>query len=740
MITLIRSMLIGAPAVVLALLASATVTAQQPVPLPNPNLALRAAGVVSAIATQPNGGVLIGGSFSSVDEVERGNLARFTPAGQLDASFDLPTNNSVTAIVVLADGSVIVSGAFTQISGQNRNHIARVLPNGSLDPNWLPGPNNQVFALALDANGHVFVGGAFTSVGGTPRAGLARILASGNGTLDPNWDPAPGNVTKLLFDGTRDALFVSGSFTSIGGITRANLARISASGTGAAVASFNASLTSTLQAMALDASGALLVGGSFTSIGGQSRNRIARLDAGTGLADPVWNPDITGSSVNGLQVDASGNIYVGGDFTNVGDLPRPMLARLDATGSGLAQAGFTPGANATVRTLGLDASGNLLAGGFFTTVAAATHAGMVRLAPNGQPIGTGRVDAPATVQRILRASNGALTLGGSFYRTGNVRRDNLLRLLPDGTLDPALAPVIEGSVRALIDDGSGGYYIGGSFFRVNGAFRGRMARIDTNGELDTVFLPNPNNVPAAFVRDATGAVYVTGAFTNIGGQPRSRLAKISGTTGSADLAWNVAATGSPSDLLLDADAGLIYLGGSLTAVGGQVVTNLARFTLSGVVDSGWIPAVSGSVITMAMSGASQLVIGGNITSVNSVARGGVARISTAAGAALDINWNPAGNGSVLAIAVAADGSSYLGGNFNLLAGVSRSRIARVLPSGALDLSWNPGASGNADSLFLTDAGETLLVGGRFTILGGASRLGVGALPATTEPVFRNGFE
>ena len=43
-------------------------------------------------------------------------------------------------------------------------------------------------------------------------------------------------------------------------------------------------------AIAVQADGKILVGGYFTSIGGQTRNCIARLDATTGLADS-FNPN-----------------------------------------------------------------------------------------------------------------------------------------------------------------------------------------------------------------------------------------------------------------------------------------------------------------------------------------------------------------------------------------------------------------------------------------------------------------
>ena len=48
------------------------------------------------------------------------------------------------------------------------------------------------------------------------------------------------------------------------------------------------------------------------SIGGQTRNRIARLDATTGLADS-FNPNANGD-VHAIAVQADGKILAGGDF------------------------------------------------------------------------------------------------------------------------------------------------------------------------------------------------------------------------------------------------------------------------------------------------------------------------------------------------------------------------------------------------------------------------------------------
>ena len=65
--------------------------------------------------------------------------------------------------------------------------------------------------------------------------------------------------------------------------------------------------------MALQADGRIVVGGGFTTIGGTSRNRIARLDPNTGLADS-FNPNANGT-VLALAVQDEGKFLVGGCFT-----------------------------------------------------------------------------------------------------------------------------------------------------------------------------------------------------------------------------------------------------------------------------------------------------------------------------------------------------------------------------------------------------------------------------------------
>ncbi len=96
-------------------------------------------------------------------------------------------------------------------------------------------------------------------------------------------------------------------------MTRNNIARLNTDGT--LDTAFNPNANNAVLSIAVQADGKILVGGFFTanSIGGQTRNYIARLDATTGLADS-FDPNAN-SGVYSIAVQADGKILAGGDFT-----------------------------------------------------------------------------------------------------------------------------------------------------------------------------------------------------------------------------------------------------------------------------------------------------------------------------------------------------------------------------------------------------------------------------------------
>ena len=101
----------------------------------------------------------------------RNFIGRLNPDGTLDTSFNPGANGRVNAIAVQADGKILVGGAFTMLGGGGtgttaRNFIGRLNPDGTLDTAFDPGANNTVFALAVQADSKILIGGSFAMLGG----------------------------------------------------------------------------------------------------------------------------------------------------------------------------------------------------------------------------------------------------------------------------------------------------------------------------------------------------------------------------------------------------------------------------------------------------------------------------------------------------------------------------------------------------------------------------------------------
>ena len=193
------------------------------------------------------------------------------------------------------------------------------------------------------------------------------------------WDPNANNdVSALALSG--GTVYAGGSFTSIGGQPRSRIAALDAA-SGAAIA-WDPNANNDVRALAVSG-GTVYAGGKFTSIGGQTRNRIAALNAASAAAsawDPnaylnfydPFNPDPV---VYALAVTGS-TVYAGGYFTNVGGELRNRIAGLDAS-HGAATA-WDPEANDDVYALGGE-RGTVYAGGKFTSVGVQPQSGIAAI-------------------------------------------------------------------------------------------------------------------------------------------------------------------------------------------------------------------------------------------------------------------------------------------------------------------------------------------------------------------------
>jgi surface protein len=370
----------------------------------------------------------VGGDFTTMGGLSYNRLAKVstTGAGLVDATWNPNADNTVLALA-FSGTNLYVGGTFAAIGVITRNRLVRIQKsNGELDLTWNPNPNNIVSALALSGT-DLFLGGSFTTVGGTARNRIAKVSTTGAGTLDATWNPnATSTVNALLVSGTD--VYVGGAFNgtnSIGGQTRNRLAKLSATGTGAADATWNPGSSGTVNALLLSGTD-LYVGGGFTTIGGQSRNRIAKVSAtGTGALDGTWNPSAN-NTVRVLALSGT-DLYVGGDFTTIVGTARNRVAKISITGAGALDATWNPNANNVVYSLALSGT-DVYVGGSFSTMGGVDLRGIaifssapptpeINLQGNAQNI----TDGDATPTRTDHTDFASVAIGGNIARTFTIQ-------------------------------------------------------------------------------------------------------------------------------------------------------------------------------------------------------------------------------------------------------------------------------------------------------------------------------
>ncbi|MBN1296224.1 hypothetical protein JXA80_05550, partial [bacterium] len=166
----------------------------------------------------------------------------------------------------------------------------------------------------------------------------------------------------------------------------------------------------------------LYVGGDFDNVG-QAVGHAAPFDAVTGQLQPAF-PKVTGGSVYAFEPDGAGGWFLGGEFTDIGGLPRAGIAHLLSDYS--VDAAWNPGANGTVYALLLH-NNVLYLGGAFTLTAGQNRQYLAALDPVTGAV-TGWNPGADSYIHCLAAGGSAVYAGGSFTVIGGVPRAYLAEI------------------------------------------------------------------------------------------------------------------------------------------------------------------------------------------------------------------------------------------------------------------------------------------------------------------------
>lgn len=370
----------------------------------------------------------------------------FALPGDVDTSFNPNVGNgSVWASVVQPDGRIIIVGDFTLVGGQTRNRVARLNADGTLDATFNPDVNGLVACAALQPDGKVLIGGSFTFVGGTIRSNLARLSSTGSLELSFNSGVGPDAEVDSVVVQPDGKVLIGGFFSSVNGLARGRIARLNADGSLESTATFNpgTGAANSVQSIALQPDGKILVGGQFVSFNGATRTNLARLNAnGTLEGTGTFNTTLNGA-VYAIAVEADGRFWIGGDFISVNGATINRMVRLNANGSTAAPA--LTGSPATVRCFTMQTNGKVLLSGDFTALNGQARGYMARLGADGSLESAGTFSTGGGANNIVRGltlqPDGKIIACGAFTSfNGGTTRPRILRLINDSATQSLAVP------------------------------------------------------------------------------------------------------------------------------------------------------------------------------------------------------------------------------------------------------------------------------------------------------------
>ena len=230
--------------------------------------------------------------------------------------------------------------------------------------------------------------------------------------------------------------------------------------------------------------------------------------------------------------------------------------------------------------------------------------------------------------------------------------------------------------------------------------------------------PGANGVVYGLSVQSDNKTVIVGDFTAYNSLTRNRIARMN-VNGSIDTGFN---PGSGADNFIGAIAqtttGQFVVGGGFSSYNGTQRTRVARINSNGSLDAGFNPGLgpNGNVWAVAVQSNTKVIVAGEFDSVANVGRTRIARLNT--DGTLDATFDPGvngPNGTIWAVVVQSDGKIVIGGEFTTIAGFTVGGIARLNSDGSYDASFNPGAGADLTvfALSLQSDGK-ILAGGQFS--------------------------
>ena len=357
---------------------------------------------------------------------------------------------------------------------------------------------------------------------------FSGVATSGPGSQDPLWQPSPSDTVLAISQRTDGITGLGGGFTSVGTQTRNRYAFVDSSGT--VQAQSGTGVNNTVYCMAQLPDGKSLIGGNFTS------QRIRRVNS-DGSIDGTFLLSTDGI-VYCIALLPSGSVLIGGGFTTVtlgSTSTRKSIAKIDFSSAGVPSLNaFSCPCDSSIYSIIPQSDGKIMVCGNFYSIAGSPQKCIARLNSDGSIDSTfaANLTAGGTESGVINLdASGNVLLGGKNTYISGVDNRGVIRLTPVGVKDTGFT-LVPSSALSLVPQTNGTLLIGsGTSYP---ASTSRVERVTSTGANDPTFVAAATGNAYSLYVQEDGAL-LTGGLFQLAGGPATYAAKLINGTGSSTL-------------------------------------------------------------------------------------------------------------------------------------------------------------------------------------------------------------
>ncbi|MEL6557434.1 MAG: T9SS type A sorting domain-containing protein [Bacteroidota bacterium] len=341
------------------------------------------------IRVRNNGEIYFSANHNNYSNHFSQGLSKLDLNGNVLTSFnaDIAGQSSVSAAKQLDDGTILLGGSFTSVNNLPANFLVKINIEGSIDQQFMAnigsGPERPVRSIETDNNGNILLGGGFQTFNNVSTGSFVRM--SNNGIIDENFTPSIGSnfvtngVTEIIVL-DNDKIIIGGSFNFVDNNSRNSLAILNSDGSIDTAFDLNLDANTRIESLVLTADNNLFYAGnvgfdggtiigmsdlegngieSFNvaydfgslSIGaaavmpetgiilvstvgsGNEPDKVVQFETDGTLRDDTSITTIGSSGVSEILPIDSDNIFIGGQFSTVNETNSPGIGKVNLDGT-----------------------------------------------------------------------------------------------------------------------------------------------------------------------------------------------------------------------------------------------------------------------------------------------------------------------------------------------------------------------------------------------------------------------